>query len=115
MSELPQIIELGAEEEAKRLAEVTAMRARMETFPAGQSYAVLGDFHLAEDASQEAFIDAYRRLPELRAPEAHGDHGEDVVEPRDGVPQASEEPGGLAAGRHGSGYHDAGARGDQRA
>lgn len=32
----------------------------------GCAYAVLGDFHLAEDVTQEAFIEAYRNLPKLR-------------------------------------------------
>ncbi|MGQ0722705.1 MAG: choice-of-anchor D domain-containing protein [Candidatus Eiseniibacteriota bacterium] len=36
----------GSSEEAQRLAEVTAMRARMETFPAGQNYTVTGDFNI---------------------------------------------------------------------
>ncbi len=36
----------GSQEEAQRLAEVTLMRARMETFPAGQNYVVLGDFNI---------------------------------------------------------------------
>jgi RNA polymerase sigma factor (sigma-70 family) len=31
---------------------------------------ILGDYHLAEDAAQEAFLDAYRLLPSLRDPEA---------------------------------------------
>ena len=34
--------------------------------------AILGDYHLAEDAAQEAFVDAYRQLRSLRAPEAFG-------------------------------------------
>ncbi len=29
---------------------------------------ILGDFHLAEDAAQEAFVEAYRALPALREP-----------------------------------------------
>jgi endonuclease/exonuclease/phosphatase family metal-dependent hydrolase len=36
----------GSSEEAQRLAEVTAMRTRMETFPAGQNYTVTGDFNI---------------------------------------------------------------------
>ena len=43
---------------------------RFQNMACGYAYAVLGDFHLAEDAAQEAFVDAYRLLPELRAPEA---------------------------------------------
>ena len=34
------------------------------------AYAVLGDFYLAEDAAQEAFIVAWRNLDQLRKPEA---------------------------------------------
>src|SRR2546421_3950958 len=34
------------------------------------AYAVLGDFHLAEDAAQEAFISAWQKLDQLRQPEA---------------------------------------------
>lgn len=34
------------------------------------AYAVLGDFHLAEDAAQEAFITAWQKLAQLRQPEA---------------------------------------------
>lgn len=34
------------------------------------AYAVLGDFHLAEDAAQEAFIAAWQKLAQLRQPEA---------------------------------------------
>lgn len=34
------------------------------------AYAVLGDFHLAEDAAQEAFITAWQQLSQLRQPEA---------------------------------------------
>lgn len=34
------------------------------------AYAVLGDFSLAEDAAQEAFISAWQKLSQLRQPEA---------------------------------------------
>jgi len=36
----------------------------------GYAYSILGDFHLAQDAAQEAFVEAYRELPKLRSPEA---------------------------------------------
>jgi RNA polymerase sigma factor (sigma-70 family) len=36
------------------------------------AYAVLGDFHLAEDAAQAAFISAWQKLDQLRDPEAFG-------------------------------------------
>lgn len=34
------------------------------------AYAILGDFHLAEDATQAAFISAWQKLNQLREPEA---------------------------------------------
>jgi RNA polymerase sigma factor (sigma-70 family) len=34
------------------------------------AFAMLGDFHLAEDAAQEAFITAWQKLHQLRRPEA---------------------------------------------
>lgn len=36
----------------------------------GYAYAILGDFHLAEDAAQEAFIEAYHNLSRLQDPAA---------------------------------------------
>ncbi len=36
----------------------------------GYAYAILGDFHLAEDAAQEAFLQAFRDLPTLHEPRA---------------------------------------------
>lgn len=36
----------------------------------GYAYSVLGDYHTAEDAAQEAFFDAYRNLGSLRDPAA---------------------------------------------
>ena len=36
----------GSAEEQQRLAEVTLMRDRMETFPAGENYAILGDYNI---------------------------------------------------------------------
>lgn len=43
---------------------------RFQDMAYGYSYSVLGDFHLAEDAAQEAFIDAYQHLSRLRDPRA---------------------------------------------
>jgi RNA polymerase sigma factor (sigma-70 family) len=34
--------------------------------------AILGDYHVAQDAAQEAFVDAYRELRSLREPAAFG-------------------------------------------
>jgi len=43
---------------------------RFEDMAYGYAYSLLGDFYLAEDAAQEAFIEAYRSLPKLRDPAA---------------------------------------------
>jgi RNA polymerase sigma factor (sigma-70 family) len=43
---------------------------RFQDLAFGCAYAVLGDFQLAEDAAQEAFVTAWRNLEQLRAPEA---------------------------------------------
>jgi len=40
--------------------------ARFQNMAYGYAYAILGDFDLAQDAAQEAFIEAYRCLPMLR-------------------------------------------------
>lgn len=39
---------------------------RFQDMAVGYAYALLGDFHLAEDAAQEAFVGAWRQLPRLR-------------------------------------------------
>ena len=36
----------------------------------GYAFSILGDFHLAQDAAQEAFVEAHRRLDQLREPDA---------------------------------------------
>ena len=43
---------------------------RFQSMAVGYAYSILGDFHLAEDAAQEAFIEAYQCLPNLRDPDA---------------------------------------------
>ncbi len=43
---------------------------RFRDMAVGYAYSILGDFHLAEDAAQDAFIQAYRGLKKLRHPEA---------------------------------------------
>jgi len=43
---------------------------RFQDMVYGCAYAVLGDFHLAEDVSVDAFLAAYQGLGELREPEA---------------------------------------------
>ncbi|HMN27716.1 MAG TPA: sigma-70 family RNA polymerase sigma factor [Caldilineaceae bacterium] len=43
---------------------------RFQDLAFGAAYAVLGDFHLAEDAAQESFLTAWRHLDQLRQPAA---------------------------------------------
>lgn len=43
---------------------------RLQDMAYGFGYAFLGDFHLAQDAAQEAFIEAYQSLTKLREPAA---------------------------------------------
>jgi RNA polymerase sigma factor (sigma-70 family) len=43
---------------------------RFQDMACGYAYSVLGDFHAAEDAAQEAFVEAYRKLRDLREPAA---------------------------------------------
>jgi RNA polymerase sigma factor (sigma-70 family) len=43
---------------------------RFQNMAYAVAYAMLGDAHLAEDAAQEAFIEAYLSLPKLREPAA---------------------------------------------
>src|SRR5579872_1407159 len=43
---------------------------RFQDLAFGCAYAILGDFQLAEDAAQEAFLTAWRNLDQLRKAEA---------------------------------------------
>lgn len=43
---------------------------RFQDMAVGYAYAVLGDFHLAEDAAQEAFVQIHQDLVQLREPKA---------------------------------------------
>ncbi len=52
------------------LASFEEIVRRFQNMAYGYSYSILGDFHLAEDAAQEAFIDAYQQLHSLRNPKA---------------------------------------------
>ena len=45
---------------------------RFQDMAYGFTYSILGDFHLAEDAAQEAFVEAFRQLSQLDNPDAFG-------------------------------------------
>ena len=47
-----------------------AIVRRFQDLAYGYAYSLLGDFHLAEDVAQEAFLEAYRHLVDLREPAA---------------------------------------------
>src|SRR2546427_1007627 len=44
--------------------------SRFQDMAVGYGYSILRDFQLAEDAAQEAFFEAYRKLASLREPVA---------------------------------------------
>jgi len=55
---------------AEKSQAFTEIVCRFQDLGFGCAYSLLGDFHLAEDATQEAFITAWRNLDQLRKPEA---------------------------------------------
>jgi DNA-directed RNA polymerase specialized sigma24 family protein len=64
---------LGSIVERARAGDVEAFARLVRRFQAmayGYAYSVLGDFPLAEDAAQEAFLEVYRKLGDLREPAA---------------------------------------------
>ena len=71
MEELSQLIAKATAARAARAAQHHAFDEIVRRFQdMAFAYAVLGDFHLAEDAAQDAFIVAWRNLDQLRKPEA---------------------------------------------
>ncbi|MEW6355148.1 MAG: sigma-70 family RNA polymerase sigma factor [Planctomycetota bacterium] len=67
METLPQLIEKAR---AGDLAAYERIVRRFQDMACGYAHSILGDFHLAEDVAQEAFVDAYQRLGDLREPGA---------------------------------------------
>jgi RNA polymerase sigma factor (sigma-70 family) len=64
MSELESLVRAA---QAGDLAAFSGIVRKFQDMGYGCAYAILGDFHLAEDVTQEAFIEAYRNLPMLRS------------------------------------------------
>ena len=67
MDELPSLVIRAQAGELDAYAEIVR---RFQDMAYGYAYSLLGDFHLAEDAAQEAFVEAYRCLDNLREPAA---------------------------------------------
>ena len=63
---ITELVERARRGELSAFAELVR---RFQDMACGYAYAVLGDFHLAQDAAQEAFVEAYRKLEQLREPE----------------------------------------------
>jgi len=61
--------DIGADP-GKRLAAFGELVTRFQGMAYGYAYSILGDFHLAEDAAQDAFVMAFQKLNGLRDPKA---------------------------------------------
>lgn len=67
------MVELGCLVERSREGDLDAFTEVVRRFQGmahGYAYSILGDFHLAQDTAQEAFVEAYYKLGDLRAPSA---------------------------------------------
>jgi RNA polymerase sigma factor (sigma-70 family) len=67
MDALEEIVARAREGDAEAFGVVVR---RFQDMAVGYGYSLLHDFHLAEDAAQDAFFEAYRTLPQLREPAA---------------------------------------------
>jgi RNA polymerase sigma factor (sigma-70 family) len=70
MSTAESIASLVERARSGDLAAFTELVRRFQAMAYGYAYSILGDFALAEDAAQEAFVEAYRKLDDLREPAA---------------------------------------------
>jgi len=61
--------ELVERAQAGHVAAFTALVERFQEMGFGYALAILGDVHLAQDATQEAFVAAFRNLGQLRHPD----------------------------------------------
>ena len=67
---MAQLVELVAKAKAGSLDAYEELVRRFQDMAVGYAYAVIGDFHLGEDAAQEAFLQAYQDIAGLREPAA---------------------------------------------
>src|SRR5437763_1566266 len=67
MEELRALVDRAAHGDSDAFGQLVR---RFQDMAVGYGYVVLGDLHHAEDAAQEAFLEAYRSLPKLRQPAA---------------------------------------------
>ena len=67
VSDLTAIIEKSIDGDVRAFGTLVE---RFQDMAVGYAYSILGDFQLAEDAAQEAFVDTYRNIGQLRDPKA---------------------------------------------
>ena len=67
---LRNISDLVSRAQAGDLASYEEIVRRFQAWAFSRAFSILGDSHLAEDAVQDAFVDAFRNLGSLLAPEA---------------------------------------------
>jgi len=65
-----ELCELVARAQARDVDAYGAIVRRFQDMAYGYGHSLLGDFHAAQDAAQEAFVEAYRDLPNLRRADA---------------------------------------------
>lgn len=73
MTSPAELLRIARNEEAplpERYGAYEEIVRRFQGLAYASAYATLGDTHLAEDAAQEAFVEAWRRLADLREPAA---------------------------------------------
>lgn len=72
MEQVRQLVMLaaGAATLQERVAAYGRLVERFRDMACGYAYSILGDFHLAEDAAQEAFLTAFAKIGQLERPEA---------------------------------------------
>lgn len=66
--EKPRFAEVVVRVQNGELHSFAELVSSFQDMAVGYAYSILGDFHAAEDAAQEAFLDAYRHLGDLREP-----------------------------------------------